>query len=260
MTSFVIVTKPSIGKLYRFHRFWTKRFSFNNLNALLNGPPDLSPTEAVRALTRYSGGYCHELNSAFLSEMNSVGLSAKPVLATVRYGMSAGASVRSHLVLVTELQGRSYLSDTGFGCGAIWPLRLDRSGETQRQHCLNFMVTKIDDGYLVQLRQKAGWVDLYQFDLNQVSHSQIDEANHFSARSPESIFSSNLVTTTYHRGGRRVLVNTRYHDEATGKSEQIRSSIDLRSCLTHRFSIDLSMAEIRRAFAVAKSADRPNFS
>ncbi|WP_139172993.1 arylamine N-acetyltransferase, partial [Marinobacter sp. AC-23] len=188
------------------------------------------------------------------------GLSAKPVLATVRYGMPAGTSVRSHLVLVTELQDRFYLSDTGFGCGAIWPLRLDQSGKAQRQHGLNFMVTKIEDGYLVQLRQKTGWVDLYQFDLNEVSHRQIDDANHFSARSPESMLSLNLVATIYHGGGRRVLLNTRYHDEASGKSEEIRGSIDLRSCLKHQFSIDLSTAEIHRVFTVAKNADRPSFS
>ena len=253
----VIVATPSIGALYRLHRSWTRRYSFNNLNALLNGTPDLSPTEAVRSIARYGGGYCHELNSAFLREMNNAGLNARPVLAAVKYGKHVVPTVRSHLALVTELHGTAYLSDTGFGCGAIWPLRLDRLDTPQRQHCLSFRVTHTHDSYLVQLAQKAGWHDLYQFELKEVSPCQIEEANHFSTVSPESMFSSNLVATLYHRGGRRVLINTHYHDGATGKSDSIRNSTDLRCCLKQQFSIGLSLAESRKAYAVAKEAGQP---
>lgn len=169
-----------------------------------------TPAVAALALARYGGGYCHELNSVFLSEINSAGLSAKPVLATVKYGKQMDAAVRSHLVLVTELQGTTYLSDIGFGYGTIWPLRLDRIGIVQRQHRLSFMVNESESGYLVRLNHKIGWIDLYHFSLDEASPNQMAEANLFSSISPKSLLSSNLVASAYTRGGRRVLINTKY--------------------------------------------------
>ncbi|WP_197044155.1 hypothetical protein, partial [Pseudomonas viridiflava] len=53
---------PQLHRGFGLHRTWTQRYVFNNLNALLNGPPNLSPDTLLRSLARYRGGYCHELN------------------------------------------------------------------------------------------------------------------------------------------------------------------------------------------------------
>lgn len=238
--------------LYKLHRIWTRQYVFNNLNALINGTPDLSPTGILRNLQRYRGGYCHELNLNFARVLRTHDLASETLLARVLYGTKGQPLPASHSVLRVTLDGRDYLCDTGFGLGLLWPVRLDAVDTPQRQHSLVFRVSDDDSGRLLQLKEQGRWSSLYQLPEKPADRAAIEMANRFSAQSPSSMFSANLVVTHYRHGGRRLLLNDHYQDRAIGLSVRLDSASMLSSCLSSAFGINLTRIDAEQAFRTAK--------
>ena len=248
--------RSSLRSLYRLHRAWTRKYSFNNLNALLNGAPGLCPGSIFSALRRYGGGYCHELNTCFRSELETAGFKCSAHLATVLYGAGGAILQPSHLVSIVRIEDTEHLCDTGFGLGLLWPVRLERIGVSQSQHTLSFRVVGEDGGRILQLRVGGGWCDLYQLSEQAAYEEEIIAANVFSAMSPDSFVSSNLVATKYVGGRRKSLINTRYQDQVLGGAVRLESAGRLSDCLVQNFGINLTTKEALAAFNVAAKADR----
>ncbi|UTW08182.1 arylamine N-acetyltransferase family protein [Pseudomonas benzenivorans] len=249
-------TRSSLRDLYRLHRAWTRKYSFNNLNALLNGAPGLCPGTISSALRRYGGGYCHELNTWFRAELEIAGFKCSPHLAIVLYGAGNATQRPSHLVSIVHVEDAEYLCDTGFGLGLLWPLRLERIGVSQSQHTLSFRIVGEEGGRILQLRVNGGWCDMYQFPEQTAYEEEIIAANVFSSMSPDSFVSSNLVATRYVGGRRKSLVNTRYQDPVCGGAVRLESAGQLSHCLAQNFGVNLTTKEALAAFRVAAKADR----
>lgn len=246
---------PQLHHVFGLHRTWTQRYVFNNLNALLNGPPNLSPDTLLRSLARYRGGYCHELNSAFKAHLERQGIEATPYLARVVYRTGDRVLPPTHLYLLTQVAGRVLLCDTGFGNGLLWPIELDTES-ARPQSTLAFQVRSSESGRGLWISEQGQWDELYRLGDEPSRQAHIDTANHYSATSPDSIFCRNLVLTHYTRGGRRRLLNLRYMNEAQ-QTVLLDSRSAFDSCLQGQFDVRPTPVEVGRLFEIACNAARP---
>lgn len=241
-------------QLFALHRSWTRRYAFHNINALLNGPPNLEPEALSRSLQRYRGGYCHELNSAFKARLAASGIEATPYLARVVYRTGGRVLPPSHLYFLVQTSGRLMLCDTGFGNGLLWPVELDTPSE-RRQSTLSFQVRASDQGRGLWIHEKGQWDELYRLADEPCNQDDLETANYYSASSPDSLFSGNVALTCYVRGGRRRLLNQRYVDEAQ-KTVLLESRSSFQACLHDQFNLSLKGNELEKLFEVA-SKSRP---
>lgn len=235
--------------LFGLHRSWTRRYAFHNLNALLNGPPDLDPVALARSLRRYRGGYCHELNSAFKAQLESRDIETTPYLAKVMYRSAGRVLSPSHLYLLARVSKRLVLCDVGFGNGLLWPIELDTPDE-RRQSALSFQLRTSDRDRGLWIRERGQWDELYRLAEEPCHQEHLKIANHYSASSPESLFSSNVALTCYVCGGRRRLLNRRYVDEAQ-KTVLLDSRSAFGACLHDHFDLRLTTNEVGHLFGIA---------
>jgi N-hydroxyarylamine O-acetyltransferase len=100
----------------------THSIPFENLNPLLGWPVTLDlPSLEQKLVQAGRGGYCFEQNAMFLHVLRSLGVPVKSLAARVLWNWEGEeVSPRSHMLLLAEIEGETYLVDVGFGVhGAI---------------------------------------------------------------------------------------------------------------------------------------------
>lgn len=245
-----------LSTLYRAHRIWVRDHVFTNLNALLNGTPKLEDADVDQTITRYGGGYCHEMNTRFAHMLAAQGIQSHFMGAYVYNPDQPPSSMASHTILKVTLNGVPLLCDVGFGKGFLWPIRLDRLNQAQHQGLMTYRVIQQAQRYALQQLEKGHWVELYAFDPKETSAQVVSECNIFSATSPESPFTDNLLVTHYRREGRHTLFNTRYKRTSTDNHPVIITSEHaLDECLKQEFGIHLNSKEIMHLFKVCEAAE-----
>lgn len=172
---------------------------FENIDPLVGRTPDLEPQAIFRkAVLRGRGGYCFELNTLLSGALVSLGFPVRRSLARVRMGATSGGP-RGHLALQTEIDGRRYLVDAGFGGpGPLAPLAIDMADE---QAATNGRYRITDDPVsgekVVERRTDDGWFSLYGFDDAHVGDMDLEGANHLCATWSKFPFASHLMLNGY---------------------------------------------------------------
>jgi len=172
---------------------------FENVDILVGRTPDLEAQAIFRkTVLRGRGGYCFELNSLLHDALVSLGFPVRRSLARVRMGASHGGP-RSHLTLQSEVDGRRYIVDAGFGGpGPLTPLLIDLEEE---QAAPNGTYRVTDDPAtgekVVERRIKTGWFALYGFDDAHVGDMDIKAANYLCANWKEAPFVNHLMINGY---------------------------------------------------------------
>lgn len=216
---------------------------FENIDPLLGRVPDPDPDAvADKVIARGRGGYCYELNALLGAAMGALGFPVRRALARVRMGAAQGGP-RSHLALLTEVDGRRYVADAGFGGpGALVPLALDMTGE---QAAPNGIYRLTDDAVtgerVVERRTADGWFALYGFDEAWVGDADIASANYVSATWHKAPFRQNLMLAGYDGAVRHGLFNrAATQDSPAGQSRsRIDDVQDLSGILKDRLGIRL---------------------
>jgi N-hydroxyarylamine O-acetyltransferase len=156
---------------------------FENIDVLVGRTPTLDLDGLFRkTVVQGRGGYCFELNSLLHQAMLSLGFQVRRSLARVRMGAPAGGA-RGHLALPTEIDGRRYLVDAGFGGpGPLAPLDIDTTDEQIVPNGTYRITDDPDSGEkVVERRTEAGWFPIYGFDDAHVSDADIKAGNYLSA-------------------------------------------------------------------------------
>ncbi|MFC4161228.1 arylamine N-acetyltransferase family protein [Chitinimonas lacunae] len=246
------VRSADAALLFEEHQALRRRYSFNNLNNLLNGTPALDADAIAANLQRYGGGYCHELNLHLAHRLRERGLMPRLVQARVLYRNPEPQPPRTHTALRLRTEEGEWLCDAGFGTGPIAPLALV-ADTVQQQETLAFQLRQEGpQDWLLTLQEGGQWQSLYRFDATEIWPADVAVANHYSASAPTSLFSANLVLTHYRDGRRLVLFNNRLMDGRL--IERIDSPARLGQLLRERFAIELSEAEVARLHEIARRA------
>ena len=182
---------------------------FENLDVLSGAGISLNPEDIVKKLLgRGRGGYCYELNGLFGMFLDSLSVdyhfvAARPMFYPMR-------RPRTHMAIVAEVRGRSWLFDLGFGSyGVRAPLALDQLDVECRQDEDTFRLALAEDGdFLLQAKVAGEWSSQYAFA--DVSAEWIDfyPANYLNSNHPDTIFVQKPVLIIHRPEGRDMLVGS----------------------------------------------------
>jgi arylamine N-acetyltransferase len=199
-------TADGLSALLAAHR---QTIAFENLDVRLGRAICIDSTSVFdKLVTRRRGGYCFEQNRLFADMMAHLDFPVRPLLARVRLGLPADAMpVRSHVLLLTELAGRPWIADAGFGGSFVPPMPLragvvHRTGDgaTHRLHRIGKR-GDLSGEWLLERAGPAGatdgrampsddWQPQYSFDLAQVAPDDLEQANHWTSSRPGTRFTT----------------------------------------------------------------------
>jgi N-hydroxyarylamine O-acetyltransferase len=185
--------QPVPAVLEAIHLAHATHIPFENLDILLQRPIrlDLASLQA-KLVTGARGGYCFEQNLLFSAVLQRLGFSVRQLAARVLYG-SRRKLPRTHILLLVEVDGATWLADVGFGLeGLLLPVPFGSSREA-RQFAWTYRVIDVDGDWVLQSLRNESWTDLYSFTLEPYLAVDFEPANHYTATHPESRFVRTLT-------------------------------------------------------------------
>jgi N-hydroxyarylamine O-acetyltransferase len=245
-----LATKPAadLAGLRALHFAHATTIPFENLDIQLGLPVrlDLASLQA-KLVAQRRGGYCFEHGTLFLAVLRAVGFDVVPCEARVRLG-SLEVSSRSHMLLLTRLEGATWLCDVGFGGeGLLFPVPVDGQAHTQFQNTYRV----VDEGALQVLQSfhHGAWEDLYAIEPGERFPIDFLVGNHYTSTYPESRFVTTLTAQLPGPEVRRILRNRAYAelrgDQAEGRELAPEEVIPI---LRDAFGIEVPEGAKFRAF------------
>ncbi|SAL32144.1 arylamine N-acetyltransferase family protein [Caballeronia humi] len=233
----------SIETLDALHLLHPQAIPFENLDPLLGRPVQLDAQSIQRKLVgARRGGYCYEHNLLFRGVLDALGYRTRSLGARVVWGRTdAEMPARTHMLLLVDLEGRTYLSDVGFGGVTLTaPIVLETGREQVTPH-EPFRLDSIgENDFLLQVKLNDAWTPLYRFDLEPQFDIDFEVANHYVSTYPQSIFLHNLLVARVAGESRYGLFNRRLNIHgATGGQRELTTVQQMRDLLQNEIGIRL---------------------
>ncbi|WP_416056403.1 arylamine N-acetyltransferase family protein [Stenotrophomonas maltophilia] len=197
-----------------------------------------------KLLQAQRGGYCFELNGAFLALLQALGFEAQALSARVLLSAGAGElTPRTHLLIRVTLEGEDWLVDTGFGSlTPTVPLRLrETAAQDTPQEC--YRLQRLEDGdFLLAASSGDDWRALYRFDLHAPAPVDNEVGNWYVCTHPHSSFPGQLRASLTGPDWRRTLGSGNYTQYRAGQAPDkraLRDVADVRQVLQEGFGIRL---------------------
>ncbi|MEX0792430.1 MAG: arylamine N-acetyltransferase [Pirellulaceae bacterium] len=221
----------------------THSIAFENLNPLLGWPVALDlPSLEQKLIHERRGGYCFEQNTMFRQVLGALGVPVKTLAARVLWNWDGEeVAPRSHMLILAEIEGETYLVDVGFRVQALTPLRLVPNLEQPTSHGLCRFLQTLEH-YMLQLKIRDTWRDAYRFDLSEHFSTDYEVYNWYTSTHPDSLFTKNLVASLAMPGYHYSLLNnqlTTHHVGGTSEKQTLADVDQLKQTLTEKFGIRL---------------------
>jgi N-hydroxyarylamine O-acetyltransferase len=237
---------PTLETLQQLHALHPAAIPFENLDPLLGVPVRLELKNLEQKLLfDRRGGYCFEHNLLFKALLEDLDFPVKGLAARVYWGHEETAErPLSHMALLVDVGGTSYLADVGFGGMTLTaPLRLRADIEQQMPHGIFRLVGGTPDWRLeVQLGET--WKLIYRFDLEEKPLTDYQAMNDLTSTDP--VFTAHLIAARAEKGRRLALRDRRYSVypvDGPEESRELTSLAELRETLTGPFGIALPPTE-----------------
>lgn len=219
---------------------------FENLDICLGREISIdSGAVFAKLVTARRGGYCFEQNMLLAAALAAMNVPNRPVLARVWLG-ATDTPPFTHLALMAEVGGESWLMDAGFGGGYCPPLRLGDGVQATTFDGSVYRLTE-DDAFGWVLDQMIGsaFIRQYSFTLAEVFPADIQLSNHWTSTNRASRFRQNLIVNRITDGGRVSLMNGSF--ARIGQNQQsatVTSPAQLAGILECEFGLGFSKTEI----------------
>ncbi|MCW9705506.1 arylamine N-acetyltransferase family protein [Fodinibius salsisoli] len=243
---------PTLDTLRILHEKHTEAIPFENLNPLLALPVklDLQSLED-KMIQNQRGGYCFEQNLLFRNVLQQIGFEVKGLAARVRWNKSEEEMTpRGHMLLLVQVEGRSYIADVGFGGSTLSaPMLLEPDMVQQTPHEPYRLVQK-EEEYLLQIQIKEEWKALYQFGLQEHYQPDYELTSWYLSHHPESHFVNDLIAARTAPGRRYVLSGNTFkihHLEGPTEEQTLETANELRIVLENEFKLALPNVEKLRS-------------
>lgn len=194
---------PTHAVLEAIHLAHATHIPFENLDILL-GRPILLDLDSLQTklVAAKRGGYCFEQNLLLAAALEELGFSVQRLAARVRY-RTQQILPRTHMLLLVNVDGASWLADVGFGAeGLLMPVPF-ASDHVARQSAWTYRVVGEAGQWTLQSRRDQTWADLYAFTLEPQQPVDYEMANHYVSTHPNSRFVRTLTA-------QRLTPETRY--------------------------------------------------
>ncbi|MGE0493055.1 MAG: arylamine N-acetyltransferase [Vulcanimicrobiota bacterium] len=228
--------QTTVETLEAVHLAHASTIPFENLEVLMDRTPNLELDGIVAKLVEARrGGYCFEHNTLLAAVLRQLGFKVTELGARVR--LSGRLLPRTHMCLLVEAEGRSFLADVGFGAELLSPVAL-RVGCESTQFGRRYRLIREGQLWVLQrLEPEPG--DLYAFTLEPQHPVDFVMANHFTATHPSSIFRHVLTVQRPHPEVRYNLHNDvfRVHQDGQTETRPVRDAAEFGRLLEDFFGI-----------------------
>lgn len=228
-----------------------KRIPFENLDVVVGRDIILSPDHLFRKIIEGKrGGYCFELNLLFASLLRSLGFEPKSVMGRVWLRNPMQMPPRNHLAHLLRLEGKTYLTDVGFGALAPRvPLDIHSSQEIEDGDGVVRVINTQPNEYMVQRKVDGLWENQYSFEDIDISHDDIEIASFYMSKSKSSHFYHHRFVGIFTENGRMGLFEnklTRRVGINTVESTEILTQEEWLAVLKDRFDLELDFSDVER--------------
>lgn len=184
--------RPGAATLRAVHRAHATHIPFENLDVRLGRPVRLDPEGLQAKLVRSRrGGYCFEQNALLAAALEQLGFAVTRLAARVRFG-AREVRPRTHMALLVEAGGSTWLADVGFGGqGPILPVPF-RAGTT-RQFGWPYRLAREGASWVLHATLAGAWLEFYAFTLEPQLPVDYEPANHYVATHPDSPFRHTIM-------------------------------------------------------------------
>lgn len=234
---------PTFETLNQMQALHTAAIPFENLDTMMGVPVRLELKNLEQKLLHdRRGGYGAEVNLLFKALLEDLDFKVRGVAARVYWNRPEGGPEpdATHLALLVETSGSTYLVDAGFGgMTPTVPLRL-RTEMVQETPHGGFRLTGGDPDWALEARIGQDWKLLYRFSLAEKSYEDIVAMSNMLAADP--VFRETLRAARIEKDRRIALRNARLTvrpNEGPVDTRMIASVEDARNVLSSTFGIAL---------------------
>lgn len=239
---------PTLQTLEQLHALHPAVIPFENIAPLI-GEQVLLDQQSLekKLLLDKRGGFCFEHNFLFMRILADLDFEVRPLLARVIWTNSEAISAPpSHMLLLIDIKGASYIADVGFGGLSLTaPLRL-RAGAEQTTPHETFRLTGGDPDWTLEVQIGDEWRGVYVFTTGAVDEVDLWDINRDLSSNPASPFTLQLRASLSPSGKRLKVHNDQFTVQPTGEAAQKRllaSVEDIRAVLTDELGLTLPESE-----------------
>jgi N-hydroxyarylamine O-acetyltransferase len=239
---------PTLQTLEQLHALHPAAIPFENLSPLMGETVLLDQQSLERKLlTEERGGFCFEHNFLFMRILADLDYEVRPLLARVTWtNTDAVLAPPSHMLLLVDIKGASYIADVGFGGLSLTaPLRL-RAGTEQSTPHETFRLVGGEPEWTLEVKLGEEWRSVYVFTTDAVAEVDLWDINRDLSSNPASPFTQQVRAALAPAGRRLKLHNTLFTVQPTGEAAEKRelaSVEEIRAVLSEELGLSLPESE-----------------
>lgn len=238
---------PTLTTLEQLHALHPAAIAFENLDPLLGIPVRLELRNLEQKLLfEKRGGFCFEQNLLFKAMLEDLGFTVTALAARVHWNRPEDEEQPlSHMALLVEINGTSYLADVGFGSATLTaPLRLKADVEQETPHETFRLIGSDESDWRLQIQIGEEWRSVYSFDLTEPSFEELVALN--DKLQMDTDFRDNVLAARAEKDQRLTLRNRelRIHP-VNGETERrtLADADEVKQVLGELFGLTLPAAE-----------------
>lgn len=239
---------PTIQTLELLHALHPASIPFENIAPLI-GEQVLLDQQSLekKLLIDRRGGFCFEHNFLFMRILADLDYEVRPLLARVIWtNPEAVVAPPSHMLLLIDIKGASYVADVGFGGLSLTaPLRLRAGAEQATPHEI-FRLMGGDPDWTLEVKIDEEWRGVYVFTTDTVAEVDLWDINRDLSSNPASSFTQQLRASLSPSGRRLKVHNDQFTIQPTGEPPEKRlltSVEEMRAVLTEQLGLTLPDSE-----------------
>ncbi|MFJ1762437.1 arylamine N-acetyltransferase [Amycolatopsis sp. NPDC088138] len=231
---------PSAEALRDLTRAHVAAIPFENLDVVLQQHQGISlDVVSAKLVGRRRGGYCYEQSGLFAAVLEELGYRVHRLSARVQ---PRRPGPYTHMTLVVDVDGESFLTDVGFGAGILDPMPLI-DGQATDQAGWEHRLVHRDGWWTLQ----KGAEDLLDFRLNEMYPIDYEVFHHYTSTHPKSPFTGRVVIMTLEPGvSRKLLGRELTVEKPGGGSETTTVAPEELDTTLKDFGIELTQDELSR--------------
>lgn len=244
--------RPDLETFSALHRHHIANVPFENLDVMLGRGPSVELDAIVAKIVHHRrGGYCYEMNLLFAAVLERIGIPVRRRL--VRTGDPLEhARPRSHLVVLADIDGGTWLGDVGFGSGTSEPIPVDRAARFEQGGWAYRVTEPFADGdRRVQDLRAGRWETMYTLIPDATYPVDVVLANESTSTSPSSPFVKRPIVVKRGAESERRLLGRTFTVTDRDRDESSREIADDRyaATLLEEFGLELSEQEAKQVTA-----------
>ena len=199
-----------------------------------------------KVVTRRRGGYCFELNAAFLALLRALGFNARTIIGRTVWGKPSRGFL-GHRATLVEIDGKRLFCDVGFGGpGAELALDLDDPGLQHASRDSYFFTPSQFGETMLNRTVPGGSEELISFFTAECDARDFLPLNYYYSQCPESYFKSKRMVNLRTPDGFYAIDGSLLRIRTGDKTEErkITSAQEMTDVLKQYFEIDFKIERL----------------